>query len=410
MIRILDRERYWAFIKAYVICFVSLIGLYIVIDVFANFDEFAQRASGMALLQAMVRYYLVHSSQFYDRLCGIISMMAAIFTVTWMQKNNEHLAMLAAGISTYRVIRPVWVSAIVVSLLAVVNQECIMPVFGEELQRAHKDDGTMRAAVTDHRDSLEIELRGKEADRVRRTIIGFTATIPSTVSGAMRVIKAERARYVPEEAERMPLRGGWLILGAEVTTKSPTDLVEDHVLISLDGRCGLSPRASSWAGAVTSGMYGIVRGTRPTPADFGDTSPYNGSAYFLRSDLTFESVTRSRQWFWFATTKDLLRGVFDPANRRDRDEIKVFLHNRLLRPVMSLVLMFVSLPLVLGGYGRNMFINLGLSLGTSAIFYVASFVAQYLGTSNDLSPELSAWGPLIIFGTFAYSRWDTIRT
>ena len=46
-------------------------------------------------------------SQFYDRLCGVIGMMAAIFTVTWMQKNNELLAMLAAGISTQRVIRPV---------------------------------------------------------------------------------------------------------------------------------------------------------------------------------------------------------------------------------------------------------------------------------------------------------------
>src|SRR4051794_25366980 len=106
MIRILDRERYWAFLKAYVICFVSLIGLYVVIDVFSNFDEFTQRASGVDLLRAMVRYYLVHTSQFYDRLCGMISMMAAIFTVTWMQKNNEHLAMLAAGVSTFRVIRP----------------------------------------------------------------------------------------------------------------------------------------------------------------------------------------------------------------------------------------------------------------------------------------------------------------
>ena len=37
--RILDRQRYWAFLKAYVICFTSLVGLYIVIDAFSNFDE-----------------------------------------------------------------------------------------------------------------------------------------------------------------------------------------------------------------------------------------------------------------------------------------------------------------------------------------------------------------------------------
>ena len=54
----------------------------------------------------MSRYYLVHQSQFFDQLCGVIGMMAAIFTVTWMQRNNEQLAMLAAGVSTHRAIRP----------------------------------------------------------------------------------------------------------------------------------------------------------------------------------------------------------------------------------------------------------------------------------------------------------------
>src|SRR5215210_6121028 len=117
--RILDRERYWAFIKAYVICFIALVGLYVVIDAFANLDEFSEVASGVKLFRNMGRYYLVKMSLFYDRLCGVIVMMAAIFTVTWMQRNNEILAMLAAGISTQRVIRPVWVATIAVGLLAV---------------------------------------------------------------------------------------------------------------------------------------------------------------------------------------------------------------------------------------------------------------------------------------------------
>lgn len=407
--RILDRERYWAFLKAYVICFVSLIGLYVVIDVFSNFDEFTQRASGMELLRAMVRYYLVHTSQFYDRLCGIISMMAAIFTVTWMQKNNEHLAMLAAGVSTYRVIRPVWISAIIVSALAVLNQEWIMPEFAEELQRAHKDDGTARAKVAAHgRDSSNISFRGDEAERATRMVTKFNATIPVTVSGGLREVSADRAIYVPPTGNLRRLRGGWLLLGAKVSTSSESSPIEDHVLVALDGRCGLSEEASQWVDMATLGLAGIAEKSRPTPADFGEKNW--GKAYFLYSDLSFESITRSTQWYWFATTKDLMAGLFDPANDRDRKDIAVFLHNRLLRPVMSLVLMFISLPLVLGGYGRNMFINLGMSLGTSAGFYVIGFMTQYLGSNGDISPELSAWAPLFLFGSVAVARWDTIRT
>ena len=71
-------------------------------------------------------------------------MMAAIFTVTWMQRNNEQLAMLAAGVSTHRAILPVLVSSVIVSALAMYNQEVIIPYFGEELARRHDDDGEQR--------------------------------------------------------------------------------------------------------------------------------------------------------------------------------------------------------------------------------------------------------------------------
>ena len=97
------------------ICYVSLVGLYIVIDAFSNLDEFTKRAEGVVeMLQVMGRFYLIHQSLFFDQLSGVIGMMAAIFTVTWMQRNNEQLAMLAAGISTHRAIRPVLVSSLVV--------------------------------------------------------------------------------------------------------------------------------------------------------------------------------------------------------------------------------------------------------------------------------------------------------
>ncbi len=89
------------------ICYISLVGLYIVIDAFSNLDEFTKRADTAGeIFQIMSRYYLVHQSEMFDQLCGVIGMMAAIFTVTWMQRNNEQLAMLAAGISTHRAIVP----------------------------------------------------------------------------------------------------------------------------------------------------------------------------------------------------------------------------------------------------------------------------------------------------------------
>jgi lipopolysaccharide export system permease protein len=387
--RILDRQRYWAFFKAYVICFVALVGLYIVIDAFSNFDEFSKRAEGAAeMFQVMGRFYLVHMSLFYDRLCGVIGMMAAIFTVTWMQKNNELLAMLAAGISTQRVIRPVWVATLMVSGLAVLNQELIMPRYADELQKSHDDDGVRKVHVSGRYDSNGLLIHGGEADRNARTVFQFNATLPVPVFGTIRELEAKQARYIPEGDPKAPLTGGWLLRGARLNPPVEADALKDkdnRLLVRLDTLAGFPPPV-------------------------GDLTDLGGESYFLRTDMKFEAVTRNRQWYQFAPTLELVRGLTDPANAPERMEIAVFLHARILRPLSSLALMMLSLPLVLGGYGRNMFINLGLSLGTSALFYGLAFMCQYLGNNGAVSPELAAWAPLVGFGTLAVARWDTIRT
>jgi lipopolysaccharide export system permease protein len=384
--RILDRQRYLAYAKAYVICFIGLVGLYIVFDAFTNLDEFAEVSNGtLDLLRRMGRYYFIRLSQSYDRLCGVIGMMAAIFAVTWMQKDNELLAMLAAGISTYRAIRPVIISAVLVSFLAILNQELIIPNVSAELQLPPDDDGKRELKVYSRPDINEIFIHGKDGFRETKTVEPFYATLPESRFGSLLNLEAKEARYIPENDHRSPLRGGWLLRGARL---SPDDAAPDgKLLIELS-----------------------EEDLKDFPPPRNSPAKLAGSAYFLRSNVTFEIATRSRQWYTFARTIDLVRTLQEPIGDTEKIEIGVFLHARILRPLLSLALLCLSLPLVLGGGSRGMFINLGLSLGTSAVFYAGLFFFQYLGNNAILVPELSAWAPLIGFGTIAAARWGQIRT
>ena len=391
--RILDRERYWAFFKAYLICFFALVGLYIVIDAFSNLDEFEEwAATTPQLFYNMGRYYLIKMSVMYDQLCGIITMMAAIFTVTWMQKNNELLAMLAAGISTQRVIRPVLVSAVIVSSLAVVNQEYIMPPLAEELQRNPDDNGVDKVQVYMQEDINDVVLSGNGADRATRTITKLAATIPVRVAGKLIEISAFEATFIPADKPGVPFSGGWLL--RDVRFLLP--------MASTDSLNNLTHGVLSKVEQADVAAY-------PEPLETFVARP-NALNLFLKTDLTFGTMTRSRRWYQFATTPDLIRSLSSPTNLGDRGDIEVFLHGRLIHPLLGLNLMLLSLPLVLGGSGRNMFINLGMSLGTSGLFYSANFMSQYLGSHGVLSPELAAWAPLIGFGTIASARWGSIRT
>lgn len=382
--RILDTQRYWAFLKAYVISFTSLVGLYVVLDAFANIDEHAEIANGtLDLLGRMGRFYLVRTSRFYDELCGVISMMAAIFTVTWLQKNNELLAMLAAGVSTQRVIRPVLISAVLVQGIAVANQELVIPRIAEELQRPPDIQASDKITkLYQCTDINGIVLHGNSGYADKRVIEKFDATLPASRFGTLLSLQAERGRHIPENAPRGPLRGGWLLQGARI-----------------------SPPRAKWASSL------LIPLTPDQVAAFPQAgAPIPGPSYFLRSDVTFTELARSRQWYYYASTAELLRMIAKPIGKTERTEYTVYLHARILRPLASLTLMFLSLPLVLGGTGRNMFLNLGLSLATSGIFYASAFLVQYLAKNEVVTPELAAWLPLITFGTLAVSRWDRIRS
>jgi lipopolysaccharide export system permease protein len=385
--RILDTERYKSFLKAYVICFIALVGLYIVIDAFNKLDEFTEVTEGtVELLRYMGWYYSIRVCLFFDELCGVMTMMAAIFTVTWMQRNNELLAMLAAGISAHRVIRPVLVSAILVSLCAVANQECVLPRFGEELQKEPDDDGKVKVRVSSRYDINGILIHGKDGDRASQTIMPFNASLPVAAFDTQVELNAKQGRYIPESDTSSPLHGGWLLRGATVT---PADLAieQNQLLIKVDDE--------------SLKRY-------PPPLD--KPPVVGGTALFLKTNLSFAAVTRNRRWFEFARTPDLITALSDPVNDPEKIEIAVALHARLLRPFLSFTLLCLSLPLVMGGDSRNMFINLGMSLGTSAIFYGVCFLGRFLGNNSVISPEVAAWAPLIGFGTLAVARWDTIRT
>jgi lipopolysaccharide export system permease protein len=445
MLGILDRQRYWAFFKAYVICYVSLVGLYVIIDAFSNLDEFTKRADTTPeLFQIMSRYYLVHQSEFFDRLCGVIGMMAAIFTVTWMQRNNEQLAMLAAGISTHRAIVPVLVASVIVSLIAVANQEVVMPHFGEELARRHDDDGLQQVNLVATRyDARGIMMHGKAADRATRTVMRYYATIPRPVLGKIHEIIGTQACYIPPHHPTAPLKGGWLIREATINPPLDGEEFQDSgaILTRVDDLDGFPPPLVASAKADKPGAPDAAAPEAPAPNSLTPHSEiaYLASAaplpfavdlglwkahvlldrrldlvrgtYFLRSALTFQAMTRKSNWYQFATTPDLLQSLTDPSLEGTQAlDVAIFLHGRLLRPILSMALLFMSLPLVLGGYGRNMFINLGFALGNSALFYGALIFAQYLGSFAIISAPLTAWAPLMGFGMIATLRWGQIRT
>jgi len=219
---IIDRYLLKQFFQIFVICFLSITGLFIVIDAFEHLDAFsAQAAQEGSLLQVVTRYYAYHSLGIFERTGGILAMLAAMFTVTWLGRHQEMTALLAGGISKVRILKPLLLAVIVVSLLGVLNRELVIPQVRDELMHDTKDIGgkSMRdlEARFDHR--TDILLGGAKVVIAQRRIVQPTFVLPGNLSQYGKQLVAENAYHQAATADHP---AGFLLEGVTAPPKFAT--------------------------------------------------------------------------------------------------------------------------------------------------------------------------------------------
>src|SRR5262245_28907483 len=212
--RILDRYILRHFVLAYAICFASLVSLYVVIDLFSRIDEFSDKSTGAgAFFQNVILYYAFRVPWFFQRLSGLITLLAALFTLTWLERQNEVVAWLAAGVSMRRLLRPIITAALVVIGLSVANQELLIPRLGPLLVRSPDDPFGRRYVPTQGAyDANMIHLSGGMADPTRKTVEIGRVTLPPQVMGALVHLTCAEMVYRPKSAADS---SGWYLLGAQ---------------------------------------------------------------------------------------------------------------------------------------------------------------------------------------------------
>src|SRR5437016_4872372 len=82
----IDRLLIIGYFKSYFICLISLLSLYVVVDLFMNLEDFAHHGDTLPeVLTHIAIYYGYRITNIYDRLSEAIVLLAAMFTVAWMQ-------------------------------------------------------------------------------------------------------------------------------------------------------------------------------------------------------------------------------------------------------------------------------------------------------------------------------------
>ena len=375
---ILDRYLLRQFVQIFGICFLSLVGLYAVIDAFGHIDNFSTYAREHGnLLGVIGEYYAYRSLGFFDRTGGALTMIAAMFTVTWLQRHQEMTAMLAAGISKIRIIKPVLVAAVVVSLLGVANRELVIPKFRDKLSRDTKDLGGTRARDLESRfdGQTDILLGGEKTVASEKRIIQPTFILPASLARYGKQLVAANA-YYEEATEQHP--AGYLLDGVTTPRKIeslPSLQLEDRVVI-------YTPRDADWL------------------------EPWQA---FVVSAMPFQMLANGSTLRHYASMGELITELNSPSTDLGAD-VRVAVHSRVVRPLMDATLLMLGLPLMFSRRRQNLFFSIGICLSVALAFSLVTLGCQSLGGLGLLRPTLAAWLPLMLFVPVAAAMSHTLWT
>ena len=375
--KILDRYVLRQFFQVFLICFFSLMGLYVVIDAFGHLDSFSKHAeAGGNLAGVILEYYAYQSLGFFDRTSGILAMIAAMFTVTWLQRHQEMTALLAAGVSKGRIVKPLLVAAVVVSLLGVANRELLIPRLRNELNRDTQDlAGTKPRDLEARFDNNDILIGGEAIVLPKQQIINPMFVLPNSLSRYGKQLAAKNAYYLEPSSVRP---GGYLLDQVTAPTK-------------IDQRSSLGLNE------------------KPILLTSRDTTWLKAGQAFVVSPLPLQRLANGSSWHSLASMRELVTELNDPSSDVDSN-VRVAVHSRLMRPVSDATLLMLGLPLMFSRRQRNVFLSIGICLLVAVAFSLVTLACQSLGGLNLLRPTLAAWLPILVFLPVAVAISHTLRT
>ncbi len=359
---LLDRYVAKLFTLSYLAAFFLVVGLFLIVDMAFNIDNFLREENGITPTGLDVAHYYVLQIPFvYLQLSPYVALIAGMFTAAKMSRLNEVVAALGAGVGLRRLCAPILIGATLLAGGMFVLREW-----------ATDELGARRDLILDYLDEhrpypiyTNLTVRDREQRKVR-----IAEYRPAPVDGGVPEILhltcnlQDGNRSIVIVAERAtPLDGGrWLLEGSE--------------------------RQEADELALRSSSPEVLTDVVFEPEDVE-------RAYKGRENPMDLSFTESRE---------LLRR--DPTNAQYR----TLFHYHVTFPFAGLVLLFVGLPFVFNQERGKAGERIAKGFFLCVVYFGVEFITRTLGLQGQIGPLLAAWIPVIGFGALGLVLFGSMRS
>ena len=326
-----------------------LVGFLVLFEAFNFFELLDDIAQHRVPLIDVLTFFLYLSVYLFYQLAPLACVVAVLVTLGIMAKNNELIALKAAGVSLYRVALPLVVAGLCLAAGLVMLDDAYLP-YANQRQDALRNQIQGRPAQTFYQpqrswilgdDSRVYNYQLFDPDHSLFGRLNIYELDPDTFA-LRRRIYAERARWLPED-QNWALSSGWVRSFSRTGVASYTSFKEQ-----------------------------TFAELREQPS------------YFNRE------VRQGHQMNWQELRRyinELARAGFDVAR------LSVELHRKLAFPLIAPIVMLLAVPFSLAVGSRGAVGGLALGVGIAVIYWAAAALLEALGAVGQLPPVMAAWTP-----------------
>jgi lipopolysaccharide export system permease protein len=359
------------------------------VDMVLNIDEFMKggddngAVSGWQLGAHIARYYFFRCFEYFQLLCGAAMLVGGAFAVARLNKHNELVAFKASGVSVYRLLRPVIVSAVGVSALYIANQELIIPNIIDEL--------ASKRSIMDVASGFDVRYVRDTGNAL------FSAPV-----------------YLPQE-QSMVARIDYAPGGTTIVYREPVRIVErdprtDETLAIIDAdRAVYDAQQGGWQ--LTNALRWEVDTTDLDSPEAESIREEAKPVRFFRTDMNPQMLLRHEgrayfRYLSFGRLRDLLRETV----LLNSSEYEVVMHQHFSKPILNLIILLLGLPFVVGQEGKSYFISIVVCIGLFVLVLATEYGAAEFAKAGHIPPILGAYLPVLIFTPVAVVSLDVVRT
>ncbi|MDX2109555.1 MAG: LptF/LptG family permease [Verrucomicrobiota bacterium] len=370
---LVDRHIIREWLIAFALALGVILGILLLFDISDNLKDLIDFDAGAG---GILRYYLTFTLTLIPAVLPIALMVSILFSLGVLHRNNEIIALRAAGLSLWRITRSLWLVGVALTLGLFYLNAHLVPWAVEEThammeQYSERHQATASTAAVALR-SEPLSFYNDVAHRLwyinaydKHTRKGLGVTV-SQLDARQREI----TRIYANSASYDPLRQRWTFYngredGVDSDAEDPAAIADTY---SLD-RFTVRTYAFSEDPVIMRTLE-----KRPKDLSFNELST-------LLIQMPTDSVPQMRAY-------------------------EVHYHRILANPVACLIVVGLAIPFAVAGVRTNPMVGICKAIALFALYYVVSSLSSLVGSRGLLPPALAAWVPnlLMLLTALYFSR------